>query len=41
VEEEMQESRRDMDHQVAQLRGELRKVRDERDRANCVLDVTD
>lgn len=41
VEEEMQESRRDMDHQVAQLRGELRKVRDERDRAHRVLEVTD
>ncbi|CAD6209931.1 unnamed protein product [Miscanthus lutarioriparius] len=37
----MQESRWDMDHQVAQLRGELRKVRDERDRAHRVLEVTD
>ncbi|PWZ05262.1 hypothetical protein Zm00014a_017938 [Zea mays] len=37
----MQESRRDMDHQVAKLRGELRKVRDERDRAQRALEVTD
>ncbi|WVZ55774.1 hypothetical protein U9M48_006396 [Paspalum notatum var. saurae] len=37
----MQGSRRDMEQQVAQLRGELRMVRDERDRAHRVLEVTD
>lgn len=30
-----------MEHQVVQLRGELRKARDERDRAHRVLEVTD
>ncbi|KAL6648669.1 hypothetical protein ACP70R_012893 [Stipagrostis hirtigluma subsp. patula] len=37
----MQESRPDMDRQVAQLRGELRKAREERDRAQRVLEVTE
>jgi chromosome segregation ATPase len=38
----MQQIRPDMEmQQVVQLRGELRKVRDERDRAHRVLEVTD
>ena len=37
----MQQVRPDVEHQVVQLRGELRKVRDERDRAHRVLEVTD
>ncbi|KAF8718109.1 hypothetical protein HU200_025594 [Digitaria exilis] len=37
----MQQVRPDMEHQVVQLRGELRKARDERDRAHRVLEVTD
>jgi hypothetical protein len=37
----MQQSRAGMEQQVAQLRAELRKVRDERDRAHRVLEVTE
>ncbi|XP_062213566.1 uncharacterized protein LOC133914482 [Phragmites australis] len=37
----MQQSRPDMEQQLAQVRGELRKVRDERDRAHRVLEVTE
>lgn len=37
----MQEVRPDMEQQVAELRGELRKVREERDRAHRVLEVTE
>ncbi|KAL5219486.1 hypothetical protein ABZP36_020170 [Zizania latifolia] len=38
----MQQSRpADMDQQVAELRGELRKVREERDRAHRVLEVSE
>ncbi|XP_047087050.1 nuclear matrix constituent protein 1a-like [Lolium rigidum] len=37
----MQEVQPDMDRQVAELRGELRKVREERDRAHRVLEVTE
>ncbi|XP_003561961.1 uncharacterized protein LOC100844535 [Brachypodium distachyon] len=37
----MQETRPDMEQQIAELRGELRKVREERDRAHRVLEVTE
>ncbi|PAN51156.1 hypothetical protein PAHAL_9G574500 [Panicum hallii] len=37
----MQQVRPDVEHQVVQLRGELRKVRDERDRAHRVLEAND
>ncbi|KAF7100098.1 hypothetical protein CFC21_101653 [Triticum aestivum] len=37
----MQAVRPDMEQQVAELRGELRKVREERDRAHRVLEVTE
>ncbi|KAL6867700.1 hypothetical protein ACP4OV_015724 [Aristida adscensionis] len=37
----MQEAQADMDRQIAQLRGELRKAREERDRAHRVLEVTE
>lgn len=37
----MQQGRSEMEQQVAQLRAELRKVRDERDRAHRVLEVTE
>ncbi|PNT78004.1 hypothetical protein BRADI_1g71897v3 [Brachypodium distachyon] len=39
--EGMQETRPDMEQQIAELRGELRKVREERDRAHRVLEVTE
>ncbi|XP_044949908.1 calcium-binding and coiled-coil domain-containing protein 1-like [Hordeum vulgare subsp. vulgare] len=37
----MQAVRPDMEQQVSELRGELRKVREERDRAHRVLEVTE
>uniref|UniRef100_J3LKT9 Uncharacterized protein n=1 Tax=Oryza brachyantha TaxID=4533 RepID=J3LKT9_ORYBR len=37
----MQQSREDVDQQVAELRGELRKAREERDRAHRVLEVSE
>ncbi|EEC74657.1 hypothetical protein OsI_10320 [Oryza sativa Indica Group] len=37
----MQQSRQDVDEHVAELRGELRKAREERDRAHRVLEVSE
>ncbi|KAF0911213.1 hypothetical protein E2562_007983 [Oryza meyeriana var. granulata] len=37
----MQQSRQDVDQQVTELRGELRKAREERDRAHRVLEVSE
>ncbi|TVU48121.1 hypothetical protein EJB05_07746, partial [Eragrostis curvula] len=39
--QQQQQGRPEMEQQVAQLRAELRKVRDERDRAHRVLEVTE